>query len=264
MRKVFLGGLPAFQFHLLQKFSDEVEHAVFTRKGGVSKPPFDSLNVRFGVGDKDTNVKKNRALICKALQIPPENLISSNQTHSNNVAVIDEEFMRFHPPMNELEDCDAFVTRLPGIALMVQIADCQGILMFDPVKKVIAAVHAGWKGLVKDISFETVKIMRRDFGVDPRNLLAGISPSLGPESAFFSDPFGELPKSFQRYIDEKSYVDFWSYSVDQLKSHGVLQRNIEPAKICTQKNEGGRFYSFRGEHGITGRFGVVIMLRPQK
>ena len=263
MRKVFLEDLPAYQFHLLQKFSDEVEHAVFTRKGGVSSPPYDSLNVRFGVGDKDGNVKINRALICKSFRIPPENLISANQNHGKNVTVIDEEFFRFHPPMTEIEDCDAFITRLRGVALMVQVADCQGILMFDPVKKVIAAVHAGWKGLVKDISFETIKMLRLDFGVDPRNLLVGISPSLGPKSAFFSDPLRELPKSFHAYTDEKSRVDLWGYSIEQLKRSGIPEGNIECAKICTQQNEGGRFYSFRGGHGITGRFGVAIMLRPR-
>jgi YfiH family protein len=260
MRKVFFGKLPAYQFHTLQKFSDEVTHAVFTRKGGCSKKPYDSLNVRFGIGDKEENVKKNRKKICEAFKIDSENLISADQTHSKNVAIIDDEFMRFHPAGEELPDTDAMITPLPGVALMVQIADCQGILMFDPVKNVVAAVHAGWKGLVKDISWETIKILIQDFKVDPRNLLVGISPSLGPEMAYFSDPAQELPKSFRRYIDEKSRVDLWSYSTDQLISHGVLRTNIELAKVCTQQNEGGRYFSFRGEHGITGRFGVAIML----
>ncbi|HLG25421.1 MAG TPA: laccase domain-containing protein, partial [Candidatus Gracilibacteria bacterium] len=98
MRKVYFGNLPANQFHLLQKFSDQVDHAIFTRDGGVSKGPYESLNVRFGVGDAEPNVRRNRTLILKALGVKPEMLISANQTHSKNVQIIDEEFLRYHPP----------------------------------------------------------------------------------------------------------------------------------------------------------------------
>ena len=261
MRKVSLTKTPAFQFHLLQKFSDQIEHAVFSRLGGVSDKPFDSLNIKFGIGDSQKTVKKNREVICKALKLEKENLISANQTHGKNIEIIDEEFIRFHPSNKEVDNTDAFITNLCEVALMIQVADCQGILMYDPVKKIVAGVHAGWKGLAKDISGATIKRLKQEFGVDPKKLLVGISPSLGPCCALFTDPRKELPKEFHKFIDEENKVDLWSFSVEQLQKHGVQKKNIELAKLCTQCRGNKRFFSFRQGRGITGRFGVIIYLR---
>ncbi|MBD3328692.1 peptidoglycan editing factor PgeF [Candidatus Peregrinibacteria bacterium] len=259
MDKKYLKDLPVFQFHILQKFSDQVKHAVFTRHGGVSKPPYDKLNVRFGVGDDFKNVETNRLLISDALGVKSENLVSANQTHSKNVAIADEEFLNLNRG-KEVDNFDAFITNMHDVALMVQVADCQPILMFDPVKKVIAAVHAGWKGLVQNISCETINLMQKKYGCLPENILVGIGPSLGPDFAFFSEPENELPTSFANYIDKKKRVNLWQYSVDQLVSCGIARNHIELAGICTQEEKGKNFYSYRGEKGITGRFGAVILM----
>lgn len=268
MRKTFFQELPAYQFHTLQKFSDQLEHAVFTRFGGVSKEPYKSLNVRFNIGDKEQNVKKNRALMCKALGLNPRHLISADQAHGKNVHIIDEEFLRYHKSDTELSNLDAFISDQPGAALMIQVADCQAILFFDPVKKVVAAVHAGWKGLANDISGETIRLLKKYYKVDPARLLIGISPSLGPCCAFFSDPEKELPKEFHPYVDRQKRVDLWTFSLWQLQQHGCALKNIELAKVCTQCGRGGgkggrgRYFSFRGYRGITGRFAALIALRP--
>lgn len=288
MRKVFFGDLPAFQFHLLQKFSDLAEHAVFSRHGGVSDKPYDSLNVRFGIGDRYENVIENRRRICDALGLEYDRLVSADQTHSRNVAVVEanseqsRDRVKRTTQMNcaplrrkpndvwrvaEIGDTDALVTSLKGVGLMVQVADCQAILMFDPVKGVAAAVHAGWKGLVQDISGATISVMREKFGVDPANVLVGVAPSLGPCCAFFSNPEKELPASFHKFIDGRKRVDLWSFSIEQLQKNGIRAGNIEFAKVCTQCGNGKdiygshKFFSFRGEQGITGRFGVVIAVR---
>jgi YfiH family protein len=266
MRKVFLKELPAYQFHLLQKFSGSVNHAVFGREGGVSKAPYDSLNLRLGGGDRIENSIKNRELVCVALGIKPENLISAEQTHSNNVQLVDADFLRTRQP-GECYGADAFVTNLPNIALLIKVADCQAILMFDPIKKVVAAVHSGWKGLAQNVSAEAIKTLRINYGCRPENILACISPSLGPCCSFFSEPEKELPTQFHKYIDNKKRVDLWSFSIEQLMKSGIKKNHIELARICTQCNNGqtieggGRFFSFRGEKGITGRFGAVISLR---
>lgn len=261
MRKIFFRNLPAYQFHLLQKFSDQIDHAIFTREGGISKKPFDSLNVRFGIGDDHEGVARNRFFVCNALDIKPELLISADQTHSKNVQIIDEEFLRYRRKSEEIAGFDAFVTDLDHVALMIQVADCQALLMYEPSKRVVAAIHAGWKGLSQDISGETISVLQSHYGVDPRNLIVCIAPSLGPCCSFFSNPESELPASFTPYIDVKKRVDLWSYSLAQLERHGIQKRNMELAKICTQCDRQKRFFSFRSEHGITGRFGVVIALR---
>ncbi len=267
MKRIFFKELEAFQFHLMQKFSDQVEHAVFSRKGGVSIKPFDSLNVRFGIGDAYESVKKNRRIIYDSLDIAFAKLISAYQTHSKNVKIIDKDFVDNHKPDQEIDNVDSLITNQKDVALMVQVADCQAILMFDPIKRVVAAIHAGWKGLKQDINGETIGILKNQFGVDPTNLLVGIAPSLGPCCAFFSKPEKELPESFQKFVDKEKRVDLWSYSTEQLQQHGVRKNNIELARVCTQCGNGHSiegphgFFSFRGDKGITGRFGVVIALR---
>jgi hypothetical protein len=261
MRKVYFGTIPAFQFHNLQKFSDQVEHGVFCRRGGFSEPPFDSLNLSFSVDDKAANVSKNRWEICKRLKFPPENLLAAHQVHGKNIIIVDEKYLSMFEAETEVADVDGFITNLKNVGLMAKSADCQAIMMFDPVKKVAAAVHAGWKGLAKDISGEAVRIMRQKFGVDPKNLLVGISPSLGPCCAFFSNPELELPNEFHRFIDDEKRVDLWNFSVEQLMKHGIRQSNIELARVCTMCGAGNKFFSFRRDRGITGRNGSVIFLR---
>jgi len=270
MKKTFIKDIPAFQFHHLQKFSDVVNHAVFTRHGGTSSGPFSSLNVRFGIGDQEERVIKNRQLIAEKMGL--ENLISANQTHSKNVAVIDGNNVGVY--MNDagdsLDDIDALITDVHDVALMVQVADCQAILMLDPYRKVIAAIHAGWKGLMQDISGQTINLMNKNFGVDPADLLVGISPSLGPCCAFFSNPKEELNNDFHAFIDHQCRVDLWRFSLEQLKKHCIRAENIEMARICTHCENGrlqpsgekikSDFFSYRADKGITGRFAAVIAL----
>ena len=251
-----------FQFHSLQKFSDEVAHAVLSRAGGFSKKPYDTLNVSFTVSDEAAAVRKNRKLVCRSFGIPEENLIAGHQIHSKYVVVINDKILGSHKAYEDIENVDAFVTDKPGVALMIKAADCQSILMFDPVQKVVAAAHAGWKGLAQDISGEALKVMKKHFKVKPENVMVAVSPSLGPCCAFFSNPEKELPPSFKPYIAYNKTVDLWQFSIDQLKKHGVQAKHIELARVCTMCGGGDKFYSFRRDRGMTGRFGTVIVLKP--
>ena len=260
MRKVYFDKLPAYQFHLLQKFSDQVNHAVFSREGGSSEDPYASLNLSFSDYDKYDNVKKNRQAVCHALKLEDGRLLSMNQVHGDTIQVIDEAFLESFEPFSEINDLDGMVTNLKGVGLMVKIADCQGQIYFDPVKRVIASVHAGWRGLVKDISGRAIKIMKEKFRSDPQNIMVGIAPSLGPCCAFFSNPEKELPENFQKFVDPEKRVNLWEYSIEQLMSHGIQKENIELARVCTMCGGGLKFYSHRRDHGIGGRFGVVISL----
>lgn len=280
MDKTFFDRTVGFTFHLLDKFSDLVQHAVFTRDGGVSPKPYEFLNVRFGIGDRLEHVQQNREIIVRGLEknLGTEGgkkfteaaeeevshklrLVSAEQTHSANVQIIDEEFLRYHPADREVGDCDALVTDFQSVALMMQVADCQALLMFDPVRRVVAAVHAGWKGLSQDISGETIAVLKARYGCDPANLLVGMSPSLGACCAEFTDPWRELPLDFHGYIDDKKRVDLPGYSVDQLEEHGVRPENIELSRVCTQCDPSQKYFSYRRDGGETGRFGAVILLK---
>lgn len=259
-----------YRFHLLEKFSDRIEHAVFTRDGGISAAPYRSLNVKYGIGDRDENVNRNRQLICGAMEVGQDRLMSAVQTHSNNVAIVDEELVSFRRKDEEILDTDALVTNLKGYALMVQVADCQAILMVDPSRNVVAAVHAGWKGLANDVTGATIKVMREHYGCNALNIRVGVSPSLGPCCSYFTDPLSELPEDFHKFIDSENRVDLWEFGKQQLMAHGISEGNIEQAKICTMcggkgnsketaPGGGSDFYSYRAGKGVTGRFGAVIM-----
>ena len=121
--------------------------ALFTdRSGVVSKPPYDSLNVAFHVGDKVTDVIKNRSILADNLNINIKNLIYMDQIHSNFIKIVNNSLI------NKNESCDALITDKKEIALMVMVADCIPILMYDNTKRVVAAIHAGRNGTFQEIA----------------------------------------------------------------------------------------------------------------
>lgn len=262
MKKLTKGGLPCFQFHLIEGFSGELDHAVFTRSGGVSPAPWNSLNVRFGLGDGRENVIENRRRVLKALNL--RYCVSAYQSHGRNVLTVDAAMKEklFSPGQKtvEIEDTDGLVTNQPGVGLMVQVADCQAILLFDPGRKILGMAHAGWRGLKQDVSGAVIEEMVK-LGSNPAHLLVGISPSLGPAHSQFSDPAVELGPDFMPFV-KNNRLDMWEYSRRQLIGHGVAPGKIEIARIDTADPvDGSRFYSFRREKGQTGRFAMVAIIR---
>jgi YfiH family protein len=139
----------------------------------------------------------------------------------------------------------------------VQQADCQAVLLFDPVKKVVANIHCGWRGSVDNIIGKVIATMTDSFNVNPANLLAGISPSLGPCCAEFINYRTELPSSFWSYQVKPNYFDFWQISKDQLQGAGVNADKIETSSICTACNND--WFSYRRDKA-TGRFCSVISI----
>lgn len=234
-----------------------VPHAMFSRRGGASIPPFTSLNLSFGVDDDPAAVRENRNKVKKELKV--QYLASAGQVHGDHVAVVknitcDQEY----------KESDALVTGQRGAGLLIQQADCQAVLLHDPQREVIAAIHNGWRGSVANIIAKTVRAMQKNFGTSPENLRAVISPSLGPCCAEFVHYAKELPASFQQWRIRENHFDFWAISRWQLREAGLRNENIEVIGICTVCTED--FFSFRraAKHpeksGVTGRNGSVIVL----
>ena len=237
----------------LKPFSSPViSCGIFMRLGGVSPPPFDSLNISRSVGDDFQNVLQNRQRMKESLQL--SHLIISEQIHKDKVASIEKPL----PEDEELNGYDAMITNVPGVGIMIQQADCQAIMLFDPVRQVVANIHSGWKGSVANIISKTIDKMVADFAINPENLHATISPSLGPCCAEFVNYKTELPVHFTPYMVAPNYFDFWAISKAQLLQTGVKPENIALSKICTMCDH--RFYSYRRE-GKTGRSASVIGLR---
>ena len=157
---------------------------------------------------------------------------------------------------------DALVTDQRSAALVIQVADCQPIILVDPVQGVVANIHSGWRGSIQNVIGETVSRMASDFSCRPENLICGIGPSLGPCCAEFIHYNEEIPASLWGYRHKGTLFDFWQMSKDQLVGAGVKEDNITLAEICTRCNP-HLFFSYRGEK-CAGRFAAVVGIRPKK
>lgn len=228
-----------------------IVHGVFDRRGGTSAPPWDSMNVGFGLGDGDENVRENRNRIKRALGL--EKLVSAKQVHGSTVYALTGE-----PPADlAVAGCDGLLTDIPGLGLMIQQADCQAVLLHDHRQKAVGIVHVGWRGTVHDIINKSVLAMQEAFGTRPADLKAAISPSLGPCCAEFIHYQSELPAALHAYQVRPNYFDFWAISWDQLLAAGLRQERIWSAGICTACTPS--YFSYRRDK-TTGRFASVIGL----
>ncbi|HHX58859.1 MAG TPA: peptidoglycan editing factor PgeF, partial [Candidatus Moranbacteria bacterium] len=219
------------------------------------------------VGDEDGLVMENRRKLAENLKVRLEQFVFLNQVHGKRVLVVERE----HLGRGGLEytDCiaktDAVITRAEGICLNVLVADCVPILLYDPIKRIVGAVHAGWQGTLKNIVTTTVLKMQKVFNSQAKDILVGISPSIGP-CCFEVD--GEVERGFYKSYpnalivgieNKKTKVDLWSINKIQLIKTGVKEENIETMKICTACNT-NQFYSYRREKN-TGRFMAGIMMK---
>lgn len=230
-----------------------VSAVTFSRHDGASDSPYHSRNVGLHVGDDEARVLRNRELIKEQLDF--DCLVSAKQVHGDSVLVVESM------PDADVEhaDYDALITNIAGMGLMVQQADCQAVMLYDPEHGAVANIHSGWRGSVANIIAKTVSAMTAAYGSKPAALLAAISPSLGPCCGEFTQYRTELPLAFHAYQVRPNHFDFWAVSRDQLRDSGVLTEHIEIAGKCTVCDES--YFSYRREK-VTGRFASVIgMLR---
>ena len=244
-------AIKIFEFDLFQGYP-QLHHGVFARFGGVSTGCFDSLNLGLSVGDDPGAVAENRARILAKMET--SQAVYLNQVHGNVIHVLTKE-ERQEPII-----ADGVVTDMRGVALVIQVADCQGVLLYDPCRQVIAGVHSGWRGSVLNIIGNCINVMVHHFNCNPKDIRAGISPSLGPCCGEFINYKTEIPQILWEYkLPGTHYFDFWKMSCDQMMAKGVKKQNVETLNICTQCNI-DTFFSYRGEK-TTGRFGCAISLK---
>ncbi len=230
--------------------------ALFNRHGGLSQAPFASLNCSHCVGDDPMMVVANRSRIKSALNL--DCLVSAGQVHGNQVLVLEES-----PGADqEFDGYDAIVTPLPGVGIMVQHADCQAVLLCDPVRMVVAAVHSGWRGSVANIVGATIRLMHDRYTSKPTDILAVISPSLGPCCSEFINYRLEFPEEFLDFRASDTHFDFWRITRQQLVKAGLHPSSVNCAEICTSCNSA--YFSYRRSrregHEATGRNCSVVVL----
>jgi hypothetical protein len=243
--------IPYFQYPGLSAYG-KTDHKVFTRKGGRSLPPYHSFNTSLAVHDRPESVTYHLEQIRSLMGA--ESLVFMNQTHGDQVAAVERRSAGDAVP-----DADAMITGDPGVAIMVKQADCQAVMLVDPVKRVVANVHCGWRGNVQNILGKTVKEMVRSFGCRAGDVKAAISPSLGPCCAQYRTHEEIFPKSFLQFRVGDDHFDLRAVSCWQLVEAGILPENIEVADVCTSCRT-DLFYSYRRE-GETGRFASVVMVK---
>lgn len=256
------------RYFILDSFPRQgLVHAFVGRQGGVSPAPWASLNVGGTVGDDPQNVRENRRRTFAQFGLPLESMFDVWQVHSATVVSTRAPRQMQQPH----QQADAILTDQPGVTLFMRFADCVPILLFDPRRRVIGVVHAGWKGTVQMIAAQAVLRLQEQFGVNPADILAGIGPSIachhyavGPEVAqAVQQAFGEEATELLRACNGESgesgvKLDLWRANELTLRRAGVQQ--IEIAGICTACDQQD-WYSHRGEGGRTGRFGALIALK---
>jgi YfiH family protein len=249
-----------------------IGHFVSTRLGGHSDPPYDSLNLSFNVGDDPDTVLKNRRRLAGALGIPLTTLTTAKQIHDGHVKVVSET-LRGRGSTNyqgAINATDAMVTNAENACLMILLADCVPILFCDPSKRVIGAAHAGWRGTLRFVAHNTVKVFREDFGCSPEDIVVGIGPSIGPccyevgqdVASQVRNVFGTGQDGIHcKFAKGRAHFDLWTANLEQLIQAGIRKKNIEVAKTCTRHHP-ELFFSHRHEKGKTGRFGAGIVILP--
>lgn len=225
-----------------------------------TKQSFRAEKTRF-TGDSPEIYTVNRKKLAEKIGIEVQQLVFPRQTHTDCVAEIDEI------PDCEITETDALVTNQKGICICVQTADCVPILLFDSEKKVIAAVHAGWRGTVKKIAAVAVQKMSDKFGSNPASIIAAIGPSISPaiyevgnevtEAVLRSIP--NAGKAIHLGSSGKNHIDLWEANRQVLLHAGLQTKNIEILGECSF-SENDRYFSARKEGAETGRMVSGIML----
>jgi len=249
MRKMLQGRLSVFKFESFKKYKD-IAHLVTTKEGWVSgnKPRF--------TGDSEAVYSGFRKELAISCEWDANQFVFPRQTHSDRVAVVTSENIT-----NTIDDTDALITNERGLFICVQTADCVPILLFDPVKKVVAAIHAGWKGTISKIAKKTIGLMTDRFDCDPADIVAGIGPSIhihayevGPEVVQAVEAsFSNSPALLKPSMNEgKAYFDLWEANQTVLMESGIPEENIELMGLCSFE-QGDLFYSARRDGTDTGR-----------
>jgi polyphenol oxidase len=229
-------------------------HDLFTFKIFHSFPElihgFTLNKVNYGLtpNHDENEIHQNRKALFQSLGI--EKIAFMHQIHSALINFISFENYQ------KKRQCDGMTTNAKNLALFSISADCQPALFYDPSKKVIANVHAGWRGQVANIYAQTVKHLQKEYGCNPSDLFVGIGPSLGPEASEFVNFQKEIPKKYWEFQFKPFYFDLWALAKHQLMEAGIPERQIEIARICTYSHP-DRCFSHRRDPR-SGRHASVI------
>lgn len=239
-------------------------HAFTTRYGGVSEGIFATLNLGLNLGDARDNLIVNYAIIRSALSVTPGGFACSNQTHGSFIRVVTRADCG-EPPVPPECEADGLITREAGIALTIFTADCVPILLHDPVRGAVGAVHAGWRGTASNIAGEAILKMTREFGCSPPDIRAAIGPCISKccyETG--SDVADALRAVLKSTADSCIVPRAGKYMLDLKEANRLLLvnaglRDIATSEECTSC-QNDKYWSHRRTDGNRGSQAAVITL----
>ncbi len=241
----------------------KINHGFFNKKGGKSKGIYQSLNCGIGSKDNKNKVKENLKIVKNKIGKKCKNIFLVNQSHSNKFVYIDKNFKFNTKKIN----ADAIITNQIKVPIAVLTADCAPILLYDSEKNMIGAIHAGWKGAIKDIIKNVINFMLKK-GCKKNNIIAAIGPCIGRASYNVKDDFKKkFIKKDRRnevfFSNKKNiiYFDLPNYIKTQLKLNKITNIEIKSVDTFIRKNN---FFSarqaLRSKHDDYGRNISIIMI----
>lgn len=268
-----MGAATVVQSAILES-PDGVVHTFSTRQGGVSTGPFAMLNLGQSVGDDLAAVEENRRRFFGGFGIAPMQVVRAKQVHGDGVLLVDAGLVgRTGFPrclVDEPAEFDALITNVPGLALVVSTADCLPILIHDPVRRAVAAVHAGWRGTAKGIAARAVAAMHEAYGTEASDCRAAIGPGIRrccfEVDANVTEAMADALPTWETHAEANRaghwLLDLAGINRSLLVAAGLRPDRIEDVDLCTScRND--LFFSHRAEKGRTGRMMNFVMLETE-
>ena len=259
-------GVEYLEFNVLNKYKDKLIHKITLRHGGESKNNFESLNFKQGNGDEDGNIYNNYLKLGLG-----DKVYKARQNHTDNILVLNNENKdKYLMWDNAEEEYDAYITNTPGINILVTTADCIPEILYDKSQKIVAVIHSGWKGTLKQIVPKTLQKMIDTFSTNPKDVIVSFGPSISAccfttEDKDFVLQFKEICGNNNQYYTEEDgvyHIDLESLVKEKLIQMGINNSNIYSANICTKCNQED-FYSYRGgiDKAKYGTFATIVGLK---
>lgn len=239
------------QPYIFKKFP-EIIFGFSTKVNANSIAPY-FFNLSFSVGDNNETVEKNRALFFNKIGLSNNTISFQRQIHSDIIKTVDCS--------GDCGESDALITSRRNLGLAVVIADCTPVFIYDIKNKVVAAVHAGWRGTLENILNKTLSKLSNDFHSEPENLFVYIGPSISQNNYEVGIEVAE--KFSAEYVlnkNNKFFLDVSGINYDSLVNFGVPKNQIQKSVLCTYEfNE--LFHSFRRDGNLSGRSLGVIAIK---
>ncbi len=266
------GQVPFLRYPLLEK-EGLVNHGISTRLGGVSEGYLGSMNLSYTRGDLPEHVAENYRRMAKVIGVQVEKMVCTQQTHTTNVRIVTEKDAgKGVVRERDYTDVDGLITNVPGICLVTFYADCVPLLFLDPVRKVIASSHSGWRGTVNGMGRVTVEKMQKEFGCDPKDILACIGPSICQDCYEVSEDVIDV---FRENFKEKDYdslfyakengkyqLNLWKANELVLTGAGIRPEHLAVTNVCTCCNP-ELLFSHRASKGKRGNLAAFLALKEE-